>query len=279
MKKQTIQKVIDYIEVHMDEDINVDDIATSMGYSRFYLHRLFDICTGMSMTDYLKTRRMQVARAELSSGIRILDLAIKYGYQSERSFRRAFCSIFQTPPSKIRQEHYVLPEKIHLNEEKGIAMIPYLSEIKTVTIHPFYAIGKKVISKEPENDSIDFMTAYKHKHKINPQSEIGIDAQISEKDQEKGLRGYQYFLVVNEHVFEQTNEQELMKLIMPQANYLMLTIDDPFKDPFIRIPMGWKKLMQTFDETYKYRGDLAIGCFEEKVETLTGTIMNLYIAI
>lgn len=279
MKKQTIQDVIDYIENHMSDDVTIEIIADTMGYSRYYLHRLFDICTGMSMSDYLIKRRMQVARTELSSGIRILDLAIKYGYQSERSFRRAFQMIFHTSPSKLRQEVYHLPDKIHLNERKGITMIDYLTDIKTVTIVDFYAIGKTMVSKEPEIHSIDYMVTYKHKHAIESRSEIGIDIHVTEVEREKGLRGYQYFLVVDKNVYDETKDQNLIKIQIPESKYLMLTIDEPFKDPFIRIPMGWKKLMQTFDETYHYRDDLKIGCFEEKVETMTGTVMNLYIAI
>lgn len=279
MKKQTIQDVIDYIETHVDEPMTIEHVADAMGYSRYYLHRLFDICTGMSMSDYLMRRRMQVARTELSSGIRILDLAIKYGYQSERSFRRAFLTIFQSPPSKLRHEDYQLPDKIHLDERKGMTMIDYLTDIKTVTLNHYYAIGIKVVSKEPENESIEKMTLYKYQHKIHPISEIGTDSMITEEERIKGYRGYEYYLVVEKQDYDKIHDQTLIKVEIPESKYLMLSIDDPFKDPFIRIPMGWKKLMQAFDEKYHYRGDLAIGCFEETIKTMTGTVMNLYIAI
>jgi hypothetical protein len=59
----------------------------------------------------------------------------------------------------------------------------------------------------------------------------------------------------------------------------MITIDDPFKDPFERIPMGWKKLITELESKYTPKKGLGLDCFEEKVVTMTGTIMNIYVAI
>jgi AraC family transcriptional regulator len=279
MKQMMIQEVLDYIDTHIEEDLTIEELADVARYSRFYLHRMFDLLIGMSIMTYVRLRKMQYARTALSKGYRVLDVALMYAYQSERSFRRAFQQVFHVTPSQVKNQVYHTPEKIQFEFKKGMNMINYLSDLQVVNCPMFYAIGTTVISKEPEIDSIHKMTKFKHDHHIDPTTEIGLDVAVSVLESDQGKRGYMYYLVVDQGTFEQHNSPILIKKSVESSKYARLTIEDPFRDPFERIPMGWKKLMQEIEDQYTTRKDLAITWFEEKVDTLTGTVMHLYVAI
>lgn len=279
MKRDIIQEVIDTIETNITNPLTIEELADAVHYSRFYLHRLFEVCTGLSIMDYVRHRKMQYARAELHTPTLIIDLALKYGYQSERSFRRAFRNVFQGSPSSLRRTPYELPQKIHFSKRKGLPMIPYLSEVKEVTLPAYVAIGKSIVSKEPENDSIAFMLQFRLEHKINPLAEIGSDVPVSAEDQVQGRRGYVDYLIVDKETFDRIQDARISKIEVPTAKYLTLTIADPFKDPFERIPLGWQKLVQALEAGHQFRNELVFGGFEEVVKSLIHTQMNIYLAI
>lgn len=279
MKQMMIQEMIDYIEDHIEDQLNLEELAENSSYSRFYLHRIFDLIIGLSVMNYVRQRKMQYARYLLSKGERVIDVAFKYGYQSERSFRRAFQQVFSMKPSFVKNQTYHIPDKIHFELKKGMTMINYLSDLKIVECQAYYAIGTKVISKDPEIESIHKMTAYKHNHQIDPFTEIGMDIGVSVADSDLGKRGYAYYLVVDKDTYEKPHDLDIIKKEVPSSKYAMITIFDPFKDPFERIPMGWKKLILELESKYTPKKGLAIDCFEEKIVTMTGTIMNIYVAI
>lgn len=279
MKRMMIQDVIDYIDSNIEHELTIEELSEVASYSRFYLHRVFDLLIGMSVMNYVRLRKMQHARAALSHGTRVIDVALMVGYQSERSFRRAFQQVFKLTPSHVKHDIYHTPEKIQFKYKKGMTMIHYLSETSLVSCEAFYAVGVKVVSKEPENESIQKMTSFKHEHHIDPITEIGMDADVSTQDSDQGKRGYLYYLVVDKETYDSIQDPSLIKKEVQASRYLRLTIDEPFKDPFERIPMGWKKLVLELESKYQHRSDLSINCFEEKVQTMTGTIMNLYVAI
>lgn len=277
--KTYMQAIINYIEDHIEACISMEDIVSYIGYSRYYLHRLFMIYTGMSIMDFVRIRKMQYARTALSDGKNVINLALQFGYQSERSFRRAFKMVFNQPPSKFKKDDYSLPEKIVLNELGGIKMLPYLSEVKEIKLKKYYAIGYQAISKEPEADSINYMEEFKLKHQLHPISAIGSDVPVDASNSDKGYRGYIQYLVLNEKEYQQIDHKDIIKKEVQASKYIMLKIDEPFVDPFERIPTGFKKLIHYLRENHQYNDQLDIGSFEEEVETMHETYMNIYIAV
>jgi AraC family transcriptional regulator len=143
----------------------------------------------------------------------------------------------------------------------------------------YVAIGKSIVSKEPENDSIAFMLQFRLEHKINPLAEIGSDVPVSAEDQVQGRHGYVDYLIVDKETFDCIQDARICKIEVPSAKYLTLTIADPFKDPFERIPLGWQKLVQALEAGHQFNNELVFGGFEEVVKSLIHTQMNLYLAI
>lgn len=104
-----IQKTIDYMERHMLDAISYDEIAKIVHISNFHFHRTFSLVTGMSANDYLRKRRLSLAGQELvSSDQKVIDLALKYGYESPESFTKAFARFHGVTPSQAKKKGTVL---------------------------------------------------------------------------------------------------------------------------------------------------------------------------
>lgn len=100
-----IQKAIDYIEVNLDKDINFDIVAKEVGMSAYYFHRIFSAVIGVSPTTYIRNRRLTVAAQEISkNNENILDIALKYGFESHEAFSRAFKNFHGVVPKMAKTD-------------------------------------------------------------------------------------------------------------------------------------------------------------------------------
>ena len=98
-----IQKAIDYIETHLTEDIDYQKLALESFSSPYHFQRIFSILCGYTLGEYVRLRRLSVAGTELASGKqKVIDIALKYGYDSPDSFSKAFQKFHGITPSKAR---------------------------------------------------------------------------------------------------------------------------------------------------------------------------------
>ena len=100
---QGIQRAIDYAEENMTQEIDFEEAAKRAYSSPFHFQRVFGILCGYSFGDYIRMRRLSLAGEELSKGnARIIDIALKYGYDSPESFSRAFTRFHGITPSEAK---------------------------------------------------------------------------------------------------------------------------------------------------------------------------------
>lgn len=100
-----IQNAIDYIEEHITEELDYGEIAKRAACSNFYFQRLFGILCGYSLGEYIRNRRLSIAGSELSvRNIKVIDAAMKYGYDSPESFTRAFVKFHGITPSQAKKD-------------------------------------------------------------------------------------------------------------------------------------------------------------------------------
>lgn len=86
-----IQKAIEYIEENLEQEINFEKVAKEIGMSSFYFHRIFSAILGISPTTYIRNRRLTRAAEEISkNNDNIIDIALKYGFESHEAFSRSF---------------------------------------------------------------------------------------------------------------------------------------------------------------------------------------------
>lgn len=96
---------INYIEEHLLENIDYEDVARLAETSNFHFQRMFSFVTGMSIAEYVRRRRLTLAAFELQrTELNIIDIAFKYGYDSHESFTRAFQKLHDIPPSYAKKE-------------------------------------------------------------------------------------------------------------------------------------------------------------------------------
>ncbi len=98
------QRALDYIEAHLQGELDVAAAAREAACSPFYFQRLFGILCSMSLGEYVRARRLTLAGRDLAAGsAKVLDTALKYGYDSPESFARAFQRFHGVTPSQARR--------------------------------------------------------------------------------------------------------------------------------------------------------------------------------
>lgn len=94
--KAMIKKAIKYIEDHLDEELTTEKVASHSAVSMYHFHRIFQSYVGMSVTNYIRKRRLTHAAQVLVSTERaVIDIAVQYGFSSQEAFTRAFKRMFQ----------------------------------------------------------------------------------------------------------------------------------------------------------------------------------------
>lgn len=94
---------IGYIEEHLTEEIDCGALARLACCSAYHYQRMFAYMAGVPLSEYIRRRRMSLAAVDLQAGERVVDTALKYGYQSPTAFNRAFQAVHGLPPSVVRQ--------------------------------------------------------------------------------------------------------------------------------------------------------------------------------
>lgn len=98
-----MQRAIDYIEEHLTDEIDFDTVAAQSFSSSYHFQRVFSILCGFTMGEYIRNRRLTLAGAELAAGeAKVIDIALKYGYESPDSFARAFQKFHGILPSQVK---------------------------------------------------------------------------------------------------------------------------------------------------------------------------------
>ncbi|MBQ8404676.1 MAG: AraC family transcriptional regulator [Clostridia bacterium] len=104
-----MQKAIDYIEANLTEEIDYEKVAAESFSSSYHFQRVFSILCGYTLGEYIRLRRLSLAGTELSNGKKkVIDIALKYGYDSPDSFTKAFQKFHGITPSQARADGKML---------------------------------------------------------------------------------------------------------------------------------------------------------------------------
>lgn len=298
LMREYLQKVIDYIEEHINETIDAEMIANYIGFSKQYLHKVFFIYTSVNLIEYVRNRKLDYAMNDLKTGIRIIDIALKYGYSSERAFSRAFLKRFGNSPKHFRKNTLSIGDKLtieklcisNIKSMGGNIMVDYLSEVNFTVINSMVVLSNTIISNNPEEEVVELMTNFAADYNIKPLRKFGFDSPVLEKESEKGYRGYEYWLVIDESnikgLFEndyiEYKGHKITKKRIKGYQYIYLRIKDPFVDPFTRIPNGWKYLVKWMEDNKdknSFNVKTCENCLEEIKEINGKRVMDIYIPV
>jgi len=124
---ESICEAVDYIEKHITDELTVEDISNHVCISPFYFQKGFSMLCGYTIMEYIRNRRLALAGGELAtSDVKVIDLALKYGYDSPDSFTKAFTRFHNVTPTMIRKDNIMLksfaPLKLKISLEGGYLM-------------------------------------------------------------------------------------------------------------------------------------------------------------
>lgn len=133
-----IQNAINYIEDHLTEELNYEEIAKRSYSSSFHFQRVFSILCGYTLGEYIRNRRLTLAGLELAQKReKVIDVAYKYGYDSPESFAKAFQKFHGISPSQARrggQMKFFPPMSIKILLEGGSVMNYRIEEKDAFTL-------------------------------------------------------------------------------------------------------------------------------------------------
>ena len=258
-----MNEVIKYIEDRLESKIDSEEISKISGYSWFYLQRLFSGVAGITLSEYVRRRRMTLAASELmDSGIRILDLAVKYDYESADSFSRAFRNVHGVSPSEARKEKGALKTYQPMSFEisvRGEKEITYKME----SHDEMRIVGLVKHFKAPESNKLDVNTFW------NQIYSDGIHGRIAElaDGKIKGVHGFIH-VIDNESVdytiaafSEQEVPEDMEAYIVPKSKW---AIFEGKGLAGIAIEQLWKKIYSEWlpSTKYSHKGTMEIECFQ-----------------
>lgn len=99
-----LQQAIDYVEQNLHNAIGVEEIAGAAMTSKYHFQRMFHALTGFTVTEYVRNRRLTLAAEELAgTDGKVIDIALKYGYETPESFAKAFQRVHGVTPNMAKK--------------------------------------------------------------------------------------------------------------------------------------------------------------------------------
>lgn len=115
---ERIEEVIAYIESHLSEKLDLDQVAAGVHCSKYHLHRMFTNTVGITIHDYVQRRRLtEAAKLLVCSEKSILEIALIAGFESQQAFTDRFKTMYKKTPAKYREQgnFYPLQSAFSLN--------------------------------------------------------------------------------------------------------------------------------------------------------------------
>lgn len=100
---KNLNEAIKYMEENLTDDIDFKEVARRACCSEYHFKRMFSFLAGIPLSEYIRRRRLTLAAFELKNhSVKVIDIAMKYGYNSPDSFTRAFQNLHGVTPSEAR---------------------------------------------------------------------------------------------------------------------------------------------------------------------------------
>lgn len=172
--KERVDRVIDFIGKHLDEELELDELCRIACFSKYHFHRLFTAYTGLPLMGYIKWLQLKRAAHQLivHKEETIINIALDAGFESHESFARAFKQVCGQSPSEFRRERNWEsfenpPQPMHIKGEK----------IMTITIKELPAKRVAVMEHHGDpmrlSDTLDKLITWAKAQPINLKPKAG----------------------------------------------------------------------------------------------------------
>jgi len=259
-----MQKALQFMEDHLLENIKIEEIAKHTHSSSFHFQRTFSILTDMTVADYLRRRRLTLAAQELAStDARIIDIALKYGYETPEAFSKAFRKQHQLSPSDVKNHvgkiiaYNRLVIQVNL---KGAEPMNYRiverNGFKVVGVKREYSIhneqnliGIPKFWREVNQDGTDDLLFQLNNGKIKGVLGVCIcvDRDNRGEEHERIESGMIDYWIGTEHVG--VTPDNLLELDIPASKWAVFEVRGPMPDA---MQTTWKKIMSEWFPSNAY---------------------------
>lgn len=164
-----ITRIVEYIESHLEDKLDLESLAHEAGYSKYHLHRMFTSVVGFTVHSYVQRRRLtEAARLLIFTNQSIMEIALFAGYKTQQSFSVAFKALFDCSPQALRKKRdfYPLQLKFTVDGKKQLRG-DMIMDIKTIesgkillvgytanTKNGFSVIGKCMVQLQANQEKI-----------------------------------------------------------------------------------------------------------------------------
>jgi AraC family transcriptional regulator len=235
---RNMNRALHYIEENLTKDIDFREVAKLALCSEYHFKRMFSFLAGITLSEYIRRRRLTLAAFELKDNkMKIIDIAIKYGYNSPDSFTRAFQNLHGLTPSEAKKNGYSLkayPQMTFQLSIKGGNEMNYRIEekeafhivgIKERVPIIFHGVNPKIAAMW-ESLSDETINKLKKLSNVNPLGLLSASVNFSEgRMEEKGELDH-YICVAT------TKEcpNNLIQLEVPALTWAVFEAVGPFPD-------------------------------------------------
>jgi AraC family transcriptional regulator len=140
--QERILRTLLYIQQHLGEPLDLEDLARVACFSPYHFHRVFRGLVGEPVQEHVRRLRLERAAWHLKlQDAAVTDVALDAGYESHEAFTRAFHAMFNLTPSQFRTAHQSAPESpsgVHFNDPSGYHPPDYgeLPQVEVKTLAP-----------------------------------------------------------------------------------------------------------------------------------------------
>ncbi|CVI65806.1 Transposon Tn10 TetD protein [Clostridiales bacterium CHKCI001] len=230
---KNLNNAIDYIENNLDKEISYEEAARIACCSTYYFQRMFSYVAGISLSEYIRRRRMSQAAFELQRTDKtVLEVALKYGYTSPTSFNRAFQRVHGINPITAKKKGITLnaypPIQFSVKITGGSAMAYHIADKEAIRI-----VGIRTrLTENIEENQINIPIFWKD----TLQSKRFMDiCELSNKNPNGilGISVYQDLENIFYYIAAATTEEipiGMYECEIPAATWVIFENDGPFKE-------------------------------------------------
>lgn len=211
-----LNEITKYIEEHIEEKIDYNKLARIIGTNSYTMQRIFALLTGVTLADYIRKRRLSLAAYDLySKKYDVLEISLKYGYESSTSFSRAFRNFHGLKPSEVKRGslHFSNFSRI-IFDEKEKEQVNMKYEIKEMPELTLYGKGIKTDEIKVKKDAPEFFAKMQKEYIDYGKIDYGMIVYEDRFNNET----FEYWVLWNKEI------KEFNKVVIPKSKWLVFHI-------------------------------------------------------
>ncbi len=288
--RKDIERSIKFIEDHIKENITIEDVSSQSGYSLYHFCRVFSLCKGVSVMEYIRGRRLSLVATELFKGRKIIDIALEYGFETHSGFTKAFRKAFGYSPTQYMRQMAGYADAKTTCEIRGYITNPVIVKRPAFKVAG-YGIKTNITGVTYTKDIASFWSNYNGENLeskmykiLNPSKhgEVGLCVPLSEDGNALYLLG----VIVDD--FSKV-EENMLTVEVPEAQYAVFTTtpvdttNNKEQKEFAKIIVStWKYVFEDWfkDSGYIYdKSKLDFEFYDERCHHRKDTVMDIYIPV